>query len=152
MSFDLTRLHRAEWIVGVGGALLLVSMLALPWFTESHKTVDGWTGARHLRWLAVVTLVLAAALLFFQATRRAPAVPVTIAVFVTIFGALTSAWLIYRVGINPPGGRQAGGWIGLAGALAITYGGGSSMRRQGISSKDAPAVIPTVDPWAEPHS
>jgi drug/metabolite transporter (DMT)-like permease len=152
MSFDLSRLRRGEWVVAAGSVALLASMLALPWFRESHTTVDGWTGARHFRWLAVVTLVLAAALLFFQATRQAPAVPVTIAVFVAIFGALTSAWLIYRVGIDPPGPRKAGGWIGLAGALAITYGGASSMRRQGISTKDEPAVIPTVDPWAEPHS
>jgi len=151
MSFDLSRLHRGEWIVGAGSAVLLASMLLLPWFGRSHPW-DGWNGLQHSRWLAVVTLVLAAALLFFQATRRAPAVPVALGVLVAIFGALTAAWLIYRVGISPPGARKTGGWVGLAGALAIAYGGTSSMRREGISPKDAPAVIPTVDPWAESRS
>ena len=76
----------------------------------------------------------------------------TLAVFVAILGAVTSAWLIYRVGISPAGGRKVGGWIGLAGALGITYGAGLSLRREGISPKDAPAVIPTIDPWGGSRS
>src|SRR5437763_4946893 len=110
MSFDLSRLRRGEWIVGAGSVLLLASMLLLPWYGASH-TVNGWNGLHSFRWLAVVTLVLAGALLFFQATRRPPAIPVTISVFVAIFGGLTSAWLILRVGIDPPGPRKAGGWV-----------------------------------------
>jgi hypothetical protein len=64
-------------------------------------------------------------------------------------GAVTAAWLIYRVGINPTGGRKIGGWVALAGAIGIAYGGFASLRREGISSRDAPSVIPTVDPWAQ---
>lgn len=147
MSFDLRRLHRGEWAVAAGAVMLLVSLLVLPWYANP-RTVTGWNDLTHFRWLAVLTLGLAAGLLFFQATRRAPALGVTLAVFVAIFGALTVAWLIYRVGISPDGGRRVGGWIGLAGALAITYGGISSMRRQGIEDSDA-AAIRTVDPWSE---
>jgi hypothetical protein len=148
MSFDPRRLHRGEWAVAVGGAVLLVSMLVLPWYSNP-QTVTGWSDLIHFRWLALATLVLAAALLVFQATRRAPAVGVTLAVFVAMFGALTAAWLIYRVGISPDGGRRVGGWIALAGALAMAYGGTSAMRRQGIEESDAPQAIPTVDPWSE---
>src|SRR5437588_9653668 len=143
MSFDLSRLRRGEWIVGAGSVVLLASVLLLPWFGGSDPN-GGWNALNHSRWLVVVTLVLAGALLFFQVTRRAPAIPVTLSVFVAIFGGLTAAWLILRVGIDPPGGRKVGGWIGLAGALAIAYGGTSSMRREGISPKDAPHVVPTV--------
>jgi hypothetical protein len=131
--------------------VLLASMLSLPWYGGS-QTIDGWVGLRHFRWLAVVTLVLAVALLLFQATQPAPAIPVALSVFVAIFGALTSAWLILRVGIDPPSGRKLGGWVGLAGALAIMYGGCASLRREGISPKDEPAVIPTVDPSPESRS
>jgi hypothetical protein len=151
MSFDPSRLRRGEWIVGAGSVLLLVSILLLPWYGGLH-TVDGWNALTRFRWLAVLTLAVAAALLFFQATRPAPAVPATLGLFVMVLGAVTAAWLIYRVGINPAGGRKIGGWVALAGALAIAYGGFASLRREGISSRDAPAVIPTVDPWARDGS
>jgi hypothetical protein len=151
MSFDLSRLGRGEWIVGAGSVALLASMLFLPWFGGS-QTVDGWNGLTHFRWLAVATLALSLALLIFAASRRAPAIPVTLSLFVSVLGAASAAWLIYRVAIDPTAGRRVGGWIGLAGALAITYGGFIAMRRQGIAAGDAPAVIPTVDPWAEGHS
>jgi hypothetical protein len=151
MSFDPSRLHRGEWIVGAGSVVLLASMLLLPWYGSSH-TVDGWNGLKHLRWLVVVTLVAAGAMLLFQATRRAPAIPVTIDLFVSVLGGLTSAWLVYRVAIDPVAGRKIGGWVALAGAIAIAYGGFDATRRQGIEPQDAPAVIPTVDPWAESRS
>jgi hypothetical protein len=148
MSVERSRLRRGEWIVGAGSVLLLAPMLLLPWFGSS-RTVDGWNALTHFRWLAVLTLLAAAALLFFQATRRAPAVPATLSLLVTVLGALTSAWLIYRVGIDPAGGRKVGAWIALAAAITITYGGFSSFRTEGIAGRDAPSVIPTVDPWAQ---
>jgi hypothetical protein len=148
MSFDVSRLRGGEWIVGAGSAVLLASMLLLPWFAGS-RTIDGWNALTHFRWLAAVTLAIAAGLLFFQATRAAPAVPATLSLLVMFFGAATAAWLVFRVGIDPTGGRKIGGWIGLAGALALTYGGYLSLRLEGISARDAPAVIPTVDPWAQ---
>jgi hypothetical protein len=152
MSFDLSRLGRGEWIVGAGSVVLLASMLALPWYEVGSHTVTGWNGLHSFRWLAVVTLVLAASLLFSQATRRAPAVGVTLDVLVAIFGTLTAVWLIVRVGIDPPSGRKVGGWVGLAGALAIGYGGISAMRREGVSKGDQPASIPTIEPWSDAHS
>jgi hypothetical protein len=148
MSFEVLRLRRGEWIVGAGSVVLLASMLLLPWFGGS-RTVNGWNALSHFRWLAVVTLVLAVALLFFQATRPAPAVPATLSLFVMFLGAVTAAWLIYRVGIDPAGGRKIGGWVALAGSIAITYGGFASLRQEGISSSDAPSVIPTVEPWTQ---
>ena len=152
MSFDLSRLRRGEWIVGAGSVVLLVSMLVLPWYEVGSHTVTGWNALTSFRWFALATLVLAGALLFFQATRRGPAIGVALSVFVAIFGTVTAAWLILRVGIDPPTGRKVGGWIGLAGALAIVYGGFSAMRREGVSPKDAPASIPTIEPWSDARS
>ena len=40
---------------------------------------------------------------FLQATRRAPALPVSFSVIVTVLGVLTTLWLIYRVLLNVPG-------------------------------------------------
>lgn len=151
MSFDLSRLHRGEWIVGAGSVILLASMLLLPWYGGSH-TIDGWNALTHLRWLVVVTLVFAAPMMFFQATRRAPAVPATIDLLMMVLGALTAAWLVYRVAIDPVAGRKVGGWIALGGAMAIAYGGMNAMGRDGIEAADAPSMIPTVDPWTQEHT
>ncbi len=150
MSVDLSRLRRGEWTVGAGSVVLLASMLALPWYGGA-QTVTGWDALTHFRWLAVVTLVASAALLFLQSTRRAPAIPVTLSLFVSMLGAACAAWLLYRVAIDPVAGRKAGGWVGLAGAIAIAYGGFCATRREGLAPQDAPAVV-TIDPWAESGS
>ena|SRR5436305_472344 len=147
MSFDLSRLRRGEWTVGAGAVVLLASMLLLPWYGDS-RTIDGWNALTHFRWLLVLTLLFAGALLFFSATRRAPAIPVTLSLFVAVLGAVCAAWLLYRVAIDPVAGRKVGGWVGLAGAAAIGYGGWSATRRTGIAQSDAP-VVATVDPWAQ---
>jgi uncharacterized membrane protein len=157
MRFDRTRLRRPEWIVGAGGLVLLGSMLLLPWYSLTSvsgppgpqyfikTSVDGWHGLGHAHWLLLVTILLAFALVFFQAARRAPAVPVTLSLFAALLGGLTVLWLIYRVLINPPGGsRELGGFIGLVGALVITYGGYTSLRLEGIAPADGPSTIPTI--------
>ena len=150
MSVDLSRLRRGEWSVAAGSVVLLVAMLALPWYGGS-VTVTGWDSLIHFRWLAVVTLVVSAALLYFQATRRAPAIPITLSLFVSMLGSLCAAWLLYRVAIDPVAGRKLGGWVALAGATAIAYGGFSATRREGGAPQDAPVVV-TIDPWAESGS
>jgi hypothetical protein len=157
MGLDSSRLRRPEWIVGAGSVVLLASMLLLPWYqlTQSSpppgpryfvtSSVDGWHGLNHARWLIVVTVLAAFALVFFQASRRAPAIPVSFSLLTAVLGALTVLWLIYRVLISPPGGdRKAGAIIGLLSACAITYGGYRSVRQEGIASADGPSEIPTV--------
>lgn len=153
------RLRRSEWIVGAGSVVLLASTLLLPWYgarsvagPAGARTIDGWHADTHLRWLILVTVVAGFALVLAQATRRAPAVPVTLSLPVMVLGALSALWLIYRVPIDPGGGRKLGGWIALLSACAITYGGYRSLRTEGIAARDGPATIPTVSPWAEGHS
>jgi hypothetical protein len=156
MRFEPSRVRWPEWTVGAGSMLLLGSVLLLPWYQLSESSpppgpryfitysLDGWNGLHSARWLLLVTIVTGLALLFFQATRRAPAIPVTFSLLAALIGALAALWLIYRVLIDPPGGRQLGGWIGLLGACAIAYGGYRSLRLEGISPADAPPEIPTV--------
>lgn len=138
-----SRLRWPEWLIGAGSAVLLASMLLLPWYAHS---VDGWNGLRHSRWLIVVTVAFGLAAGLVQAGRRAPAVPVTMTMLAGALGGLTVLWLIYRVLISPPGAsRMVGGFIGLAASAAIAYGGWRSMRLDGISEADGPGEIPVVD-------
>lgn len=139
---------------------LVVFLFALPWY--GLKTPFGWTAAtlgvptsftgwdalRHMRWLLLITPASAIALGYFQASRRAPAIPVTLSVVVTVLGALTALLLIYRVLLDVPGSGElharVGAYLGLLSALGITYGGYASMRQEGISQQDAPTEIETV--------
>jgi FtsH-binding integral membrane protein len=156
MGLHQSRLRWPEWVVGAGGVGLLASMLLLPWFQLSEASgppgpaqlitysVDGWNGLSHARWLLLVTILAAFALVLFQARLRAPAIPVTLSWVVAVLGGLSVLWLIYRVIISPAGGREIGGWIGLISAGAIAYGGFASLRLEGIARADAPQEIPTV--------
>jgi hypothetical protein len=161
MGLDPSRLRRGELIVGAGTLVLLVSMFALKWYGPSapfHPTavslgvptsVNGWNALTHLRWLMLVTIACGLALVYLQAARRAPAVPVTFSVIVTVLGLLTALALFYRVVINEPGSdgvidQKAGAFVGLASAIAIVIGGYLSMRDEGIADRDAPSEIETV--------
>ena len=151
MDVRPSRLRLGEWIAGGGGVLLAVFMFALSWYEPTHAigtsspaSLNGWHGLTHLRWLVLVAIALA--LVWLQASRRAPALPVTFSLFVMLLGGVTVLALLYRVVVNPPGGLsvQVGAYLGLAAAVGVTYGGYKSMRTEGIAAYDAPAEIETV--------
>jgi hypothetical protein len=157
MGFRASRIRRPEWIVGAGGVVLLIALVLMPWYSLTKNSqppgpialiavqVDGWHGLTIGHWFFLLTILLALATAFFQAQRRAPALPVTLAVFASILGGVSVVWLIIRVLIDPPGGRGIGGWIGLLGAAAVVYGGLQSVRLEGIAPEDGPADIPKLD-------
>lgn len=161
MDFDPSRLRSGEYVVGVSGVVLAVALFALPWYGLKPRfaptaaalgvstTVTGWNGLTQVRWLVLVTVLVAFALLFLQVTRRAPAIPVSLSVIVTVLGILTALALVYRVLLNRPGsdavvGLKAGSVVGLVSALGLTYGGYLSIRREGIAPKDGPQQIEVV--------
>jgi hypothetical protein len=145
MDFDPSRLRRGELLAGAGAVLLLVFMLAGKW-AGSHS---GWMALTSLRWLIAVTVAAALGLLILQATRRAPAVPVTMSLIVMLLGIITVLALVYRVLINPPGQQHAAAYLGLLSAIALAYGGYLSLREEGIARRDAPRDIPIIRPGAE---
>jgi hypothetical protein len=155
MDFQPSRLRRGEVIAGIAAAVLIVLMFAVPWYggqgaRRAARSFDGWDGLPTLRWLILITAVAALALAFFQAARRAPALPVSLSVIVTALGSLTALCLIYRVLIAVPGsgdkfGARAGAYLGLASALALLYGGYRSLREEEHPDAERNAAIPTVE-------
>lgn len=130
MDFKPARLRRGEVLAGAGAVALLVFLFALPWLAPSSgHTSTGWSGLPILRWLVVVSALTALALAFTQATRPAPAIPVTLSVFVTVLGAVTVILLIIRL-LTTGSGLEAGAWLGLLAAIGITVGGFLSMREE----------------------
>lgn len=163
VDFQLSRLRIGEIIVGIAAAVLAVLLFAFPWYGlggELGRTaaslgiatsVNGWDGLTTLRWLILATVIAGLALTFFQATRPAPAIPVSLSVIVTTLAVLTALGLIYRVLISVPGpdsvlDAEAGAYLALACTLVLIYGGYRSMREEAPPHDSASgAGIPTVD-------
>ncbi|MBV8947981.1 MAG: hypothetical protein JO046_14290 [Solirubrobacterales bacterium] len=132
-------------LAGAGAVLLVVFLLAGPWAGSR----SGWELLVSLRWLLALTIAAAFGLVLAQASRRAPAVPVTMSLLVTVLGAISALALIYRVLINPPAHQHAAAYLGLLSAIGLAYGGYLSMRKEGIADRDAPQDIPVVRPRRE---
>jgi hypothetical protein len=161
MELDLGRLRRGELIAAGSALLLLVVMFLLKWYGVGgvvgafaaragiSTSVNGWHALTILRWLMLLTIVAALALAYLQASQRSPALPVSASVIVTVLGTLLTILLIYRVLINEPGpdnlvDQKLGAFIGLLSAAGIAYGGYESMRKEGLSIRDARTEIETV--------
>lgn len=161
MRFDPSRLRRGELIAGVGAAVLLVAMFALPWYGLSgaaqrtgqalglSTSVDSFNGLTTLRWLMLVTIAVTLALVVLQGACRAPALPVSLSAIATVLGAVTSLALIYRVLITLPGpsgllGAKPGAYLGLVSVLGLTAGAFMSLREEDPEDPVRTAAIPTV--------
>ena len=150
MDLDPARLRRGELLAGTGAVLLLVFLLAGKWYGHGGRSRTGWQAMTNLRWLLVVTIAAAFALVLAQVARRSPAMPVTLSLIVTVLGPISVLALIYRVLISPPAHEQAGAFLGLVSAIGLAYGGYLSLREEGIARRDAPSEIPWYRPGREP--
>jgi hypothetical protein len=161
MGFQRFRLRRSEIVAGVAAVVLLLSMFLLPWYGYKGDlaplaarlgvatSADAWNSLSATRWLMLLTIAAALALVYLQGTRGSPALPATFSLFTWLLGGLTALVLIYRVLINVPGpndvvSRDVGGYIGLLASLVIAGAGYRSLRHEGIAAQDAPEEIPTV--------
>jgi hypothetical protein len=157
----LSRLRSGEWIVGAMAIVLLALMFLAPWYGLTGAgerlarrlgvatSVNGFDGLTNLRWLMLVAIGVALALVFAQASRRAPALPASLSAILVPLAIATSIWLIYRVLIDVPGSpvvtARPAAYLGLAAALALTYGAYRSLREEDRPDAARNAAIPTVD-------
>jgi hypothetical protein len=163
MRFRWARVRRPEWIAGAGGLVLFIGTFLLPSYAVGEYStsagpryyitisVDAWTGLTHTHWLLLLTLAATLGLVIFQATRAAPALPVTFSWVVAVLGPLTVLALIYRDFISAVGSLKPGAWFALIGACLIAVGGILSLHEEGIATGDLPE-IPTIHPGGEPAS
>lgn len=131
-------LRRGEVIAGLSALVALVALFAVPWFAvgasvaghgAGHTNASGWTSLPTLRWLILIASLCGLLLAFLQATRRAPALPVTMSVIVTALGALTTLALVIRIPTDG-GSPLAGAYLGLVAAAALTAGAFMSLRQE----------------------
>jgi hypothetical protein len=140
MDFVPSRLRAAELVAAGAALVLLVLMLALHWYGPR----TGWQALTVWRWVGLVTILTAFALAYFQAARRAPAVPSVLGVAISVLGLINLVWLAFDVIFNHPGHQRLPAVLGLLAAGLLLYGGFTSLRREGIAARDAPGQIPTV--------
>jgi hypothetical protein len=150
MSHGKARLRRGEVIAGAAAvALLALTLLAGAYRTaagpgaEASITRTGWAALPVLRWFVVVSALSALALAFFQATRPAPALPVSFSVITTALGTITSVALAIRLASTAASPR-AGAWLALTAAAVMTAGAFVSMREEDGWTPDAEHPIETV--------
>ncbi len=160
MSFDVTRIRRADRIIGVGAVLFFVFLFFFDWYGISSNvgTVDGvnvggtysysgWHTFTNSRWIWLLTIIVALAAVALRAGLFDFESPVRPAVVVVVLGALSCLLIIYRIvhhptfsasfgGVHTSVGIKIGIWLGLIAAAAITYGGYLAMQDEGTSLAD----------------
>lgn len=168
MSVEPWRLRVGELVAGVSAVLLLVFMF-LPWYgvkvalfhgpgaTLVGADVDAWSAFTVLDIYLLLTSLVALALVAFQMTRRAPAIPVSLSIITTVLGAVAVLLILIRI-LDPPGVSglpalvasrlertvKVGVFLGLLAALGITVGGWTSLREEGVRPEDGPRHIEIV--------
>jgi hypothetical protein len=151
---DLRRVRYGEWVAGVSGAVLLVSLF-LDWYSgRSGRSANGWES------FTVTDVLLAAAALFGislalgAATQRSPAVPQAVGAL-TVPVALAAAVAVVIQALSLPVGadsREAGLYIGVVAVLGVLVGAWRSIGDQRFPRGAAPQVDVTPLPAPKPRS
>jgi hypothetical protein len=160
MNFDISRLRRADQIVGGGAIALFVFMFFLKWFgggvsgslpggniSGASTSYTGWQTFTNSRWIWLLTIVVALAAVIARGVGRRLEIPVQPSAIVAGLGAISSLLILYRILHHPSAsasygsihasyGIKLGIWLGLIAALAITAGGYLLMQAEGTSLAD----------------
>ncbi|HEY2141620.1 MAG TPA: hypothetical protein VGG98_06135 [Solirubrobacteraceae bacterium] len=159
MSFDFTRLRRADQIIAGGAIALFIFLFFFKWYGVSvsspiggvnlGSSLTGWHSLTDSRWIWLLTILLALGAVVLVASQRVVHSPVapSVSVIVAGLGALSVLLILYRIihhpsasanfrGVHASYGIKIGIWLGLIAAAAITYGGYLAMQAEGTSLAD----------------
>lgn len=122
---DLRRVRTYEWLTGLAGVALLVSLF-VPWYSAQGTAANAWQSFAIVDVILALAAVAAIALPLLAATQRTTAVPQGMTAWVVIVGFPAAVLAIIRLLAVPdlsarPGTvtRDAGVWIGAVAMLAI---------------------------------
>jgi hypothetical protein len=149
---DLRRLRAGEWIAGVSGLVLLVSLF-LPWYADEAGSRTGWESLGALDVILAVVGLAALAIPVVTAVHRVPAVPLAHQSLTTLVGLLAVALVLIRV-LNLPDWadeRDWGLWVALAAALGVVAGGLIAMRDERLTRGQRHTDLTGVPVTAQPE-
>jgi hypothetical protein len=131
-----TRAQDGELLSAVSAVLLAAVMFSLEWYgvagvpgrSRLTSSENAWSALTSVRWLMVVTIVVAVGALPLHASQRGHGAKTNTGWAVMLLGAATAVLLVYRVLIVLPPGDQVvdqklGAILGLLCAVAVAFGG-----------------------------
>jgi hypothetical protein len=128
------RLRIGEWIVGLGGVLLLAATF-VNWFEidggEASRTA--WEAFTVIDLMLALTAGMAIGVAVMAAAHNSPAVPLALASLLALVGLITTIVVVVRaIALPDLGGGDvaaaAGLWLGLGAIVLTTLGAFAAMR------------------------
>jgi hypothetical protein len=164
---DVRRLRVGEWLAGIGGAVLLVSLF-LGWYGVefSDGSATAWESFAVVDLFLACAAVLGVGLAVMTAVQRSAAVPIALASLAGLLGIIATALLLWRTAMPPDiaapgtyrgpiGGddpdttRETGLWLGLGSCAAMLAGAILAMRDESFPrAARANVPIETLPPPA----
>ena len=126
---DLRRVRAWEWLTGLGGIVLLVSLF-LPWYSLGGESATGWESFTVVDVIIALASLCAIALPVVTAVQRTAAVPQAFSASIVWVLMLAAVLAVIRL-LNPPVddvSRDAGVWIAAIASLAVVGFDIKSMR------------------------
>jgi hypothetical protein len=157
---DLSKVRNAEWLAGIAGLVLLISMFGFDWYEAVRPLgsigIKAWDGQGLSGSLANLVILVAAlsgiALVVLTATSRTVALPVAASALTAQLGAaavvMVALRMIFQPGPNEFTELESGIFIALAGAALLTYGGWRAMEEE--MAPYSPAAPPAADGSSSP--
>jgi hypothetical protein len=138
------RLRQGALITAGSAVALLVVMFAMEWYgvdelpgrVSAHRPLshaeNAWHGLTNVRWLMVLTIVVALGSVLLHGSQRAHGAKTNTGALVAVLGAITAVLLIDRVLIDLPSAnavvdQKLGAYLGVLSAVGIAFGGYESM-------------------------
>jgi FtsH-binding integral membrane protein len=125
---DLRRLRAGEWIAGLSGAALVVSLF-LPWYgvEGSSRTANAWDALAVNDGILLLVALFAVAVWVVAATQETSAVPVGLSSITALLALLAIVLVIIRLVSTPDVGvggttLEVGIWLALASTAGIFLG------------------------------
>src|SRR3954453_1763357 len=153
---DLRRLRHGEWIAGIAGVVLLVSLF-LDWYRGGGAAkATGWESFVATDIVLAIAAVMGIALAAAAATQRTPAVPQALSALTAPVALVAAVLALVHTISLPDGasGREVGLWLRVAGAVGVLVGGGRGLGDQSFPATARTEIevspLPAPKPRSEP--
>jgi hypothetical protein len=153
---SVSRLRRADQIIGVSAILFFIFLFFFKWYGVSSSSsvgsfsasINGWHAFSNSRWIWLITIVVALVAVAISAGMIKAESPVSLGAVVAGLGALSTLLIFYRIIHHPTAGTSGtiagvhfsasagikiGIWLGFLAAIGVTYGGYLAMQADGTS-------------------